>query len=90
MRRLLPILFALTCLLTPALLTWPQSAAVTAQPYLTSEDLDVTLFLAPPPPQDSAQPRSEIDEILRFQTTRTPAMVAAAQADQVLSAFRFA
>jgi acid phosphatase (class A) len=90
MRRYFPVFLALTCLLVPAFLTWPQSATATTQTYLTSKDLDFTLFLAPPPPQDSAQTRSEIDEILRFQATRSPAMVAAAQADQVLSAFRFA
>jgi acid phosphatase (class A) len=90
MRRALPKLLALFFILAPAFNSFPQSTTTAAQPYLTAEDLDLTLFLAPPPAQDSAQTRAEIDEILRLQAARTPAMVAAVQADQDLSAFRFA
>lgn len=51
---------------------------------------DVTLFLPPPPAQDSSQTKAEIEEILQYQNTRTPEMVAAAQADAQETVFRFA
>src|SRR5262245_49865295 len=59
-------------------------------PYVTSQQLDLTRLLAPPPAADSQQTRSEIQEILKVQATRTAAMEAAAKADQVEDVFRFA
>jgi acid phosphatase (class A) len=51
---------------------------------------DITQFLPPPPAQDSVQTKAEIEEILQYQNTRTPEMVAAAQADAQETVFRFA
>jgi acid phosphatase (class A) len=51
---------------------------------------DLTLYLAPPPAQDSAQTKAEIDEILKYQRSRSPRMIEAAQADQDETGFTFA
>ncbi|HEY5037943.1 MAG TPA: phosphatase PAP2 family protein, partial [bacterium] len=51
---------------------------------------DLTLFLAPPPAQDSDQTKAELAEILQVQKSRTPEMVAAAQADAEETGFSFA
>ncbi|MGA2480652.1 MAG: phosphatase PAP2 family protein [Spirochaetia bacterium] len=90
MRRVPAFLIALTFLFVPAFLTHAQSRAPAAEPYLASRDLDIMVFLAPPPLPDSAQTKAEIAEILQFQADRTPAMAASAQADSDLNAFRFA
>jgi acid phosphatase (class A) len=90
MRRIFPVLLALTCLLVPTFMTYAQSDTASSNCYVITGGLDLTLFLPPPPLQASDQTRREIEEILRFQSTRTKSMVAAAQADQELSAFRFA
>jgi acid phosphatase (class A) len=83
-------LLSLCLLLVPGLLSFSQDSAWTAKPYLTDKDLDIRVFVAPPPAADSAQTASEIEEILRFQAERTPSMLARAQADADLSVFRFA
>ena len=49
----------------------------------------VAIFSAPPAP-DSPQTRSELDQLLQLQRTRTDAEVAAAQADRKTSLLRFA
>jgi acid phosphatase (class A) len=51
---------------------------------------DLTLFLAPPPAQDSDETKAELAEILQVQKSRTPQMVAAAQADAEETGFNFA
>src|SRR5258708_10549516 len=51
---------------------------------------DLTLFLAPPPAQDSNQAKAELAEILQYQKSRTPLMVADAQADAEETGFSFA
>jgi len=67
------------------------ASALAAQlPYITTKDVDLTRLLAPPPANDSAQTRFEIDELLHVQARRTPAMAAAASADQQEDVFRFA
>lgn len=58
-------------------------------PYVTAKQLDLTRLLAPPPAQDSQQTRAEIQEVLKVQASRTPAMEAAAKADQEEDVFRF-
>jgi acid phosphatase (class A) len=59
-------------------------------PYVTTKQVDLTQLLAPPPANDSAQTRYEIDELLRVQARLTPAMAEAASADQQEDVFRFA
>jgi len=58
--------------------------------YLKPDECDLTLFVSQPPVDNSAQTRSEIEEILRFQSNRTKDMSDFARADQELSVFRFA
>ena len=57
--------------------------------YVPATDVDLTKILPPPPAQDSAQTKKEIDEMLAFQESRTDKMVKYAQADQEISVFRF-
>jgi acid phosphatase (class A) len=59
-------------------------------PYVTAKQVDLTRLLAPPPADDSAQSRAELQEVLREQAQRTPQQVAAAVADQQEDVFRFA
>jgi acid phosphatase (class A) len=61
-----------------------------AKPFITAKELDLTKFLAPPPANDSAQTKTELAEILTIQVTRTPEMVARAQADAEENVWRFA
>ena len=63
-------------------------AADKAKP--AAPDIDLTLYLAPPPKDDSDQTKAEINELMDLQKTRTPEMVAEAQADQEEVVFRFA
>jgi acid phosphatase (class A) len=58
--------------------------------YLTPVALNLYRLLPPPPVAGSAQERSELDELLHLQATRTPAEVRRAQGDATISIFRFA
>ncbi|MBM3115803.1 acid phosphatase [Jeongeupia naejangsanensis] len=64
--------------------------AADAQPFITAKDVDLTRFLPAPPANDSAQTKAEIAELLTIQSSRTPAMEAAAKADVVENVWRFA
>lgn len=88
MSRLLPLLAGLALLLAPGLVAL--SAADDAKPYVTARDVDLTLFLKPPPANDSDETRRELAEVLSIQVTRTPAMEAAARADAEETVWRFA
>ena len=59
-------------------------------PYLDSTAIDLTALLPPPPSADSTETRAELGELLVIQVTRTPDMVARAQADAVEEVWRFA
>jgi acid phosphatase (class A) len=61
-----------------------------AKPFITAHELDLTKFLAPPPANDSAQTKAELGEVLTLQVTRTPEMIARAQADAEENVWRFA
>lgn len=52
--------------------------------------VDLTALLPPPPAAGSPAARRDIDGVLAVQAHRTPAEIAAAQADQLHSVFRFA
>lgn len=61
-----------------------------ALPYFDSTAVDLTELLPPPPSSDSTETRAELGELLVIQVTRTPEMVAHAQADAVEEVWRFA
>jgi acid phosphatase (class A) len=82
-KRMTPF-FLLLILITAGL------APVAAQTPSPTPLFDLTLYLAPPPAEDSPQTKTELAEILEFQKSRTPEMVAAAQADSDESGFSFA
>jgi len=72
----------------------PADVMVAAPPgaalYLPASAPDLYRLLPPPPEAGSAQQRAELDELLRLQATRTPAMVQRAREDVPRSIFRFA
>ncbi|MEA3101043.1 MAG: acid phosphatase [Caballeronia mineralivorans] len=57
--------------------------------YLSSEDVDLSVLLAPPPAPQSADQQRDLAEVLRVQRERTPQEVAAGIADLDESVFRF-
>lgn len=63
--------------------------ATAAQPFISARDIDLIKLLPPPPANESAQTRAELGEVLTLQVTRTPEMVARAQADAVENIWRF-
>lgn len=58
--------------------------------YVKPGQIDLIAVLAPPPANDSAKTRRELDELLTIEAARTPAEVSAAVADQEEVVFRFA
>ncbi|MFZ6657772.1 acid phosphatase [Undibacterium sp. TJN19] len=67
----------------------PLANAKEGQPYITSKDLDLNKFLAPPPVIDSLKMKEELAEVLNRQVTRTNDMAARAQADAIENIWRF-
>ena len=65
-------------------------AAADDSRYLAATAVDLTELLPAPPAAGSALAQQDMDAVLRAQTARTPASVAAAQADALVSVFRFA
>lgn len=84
MRKLLPLL---TVLILTGL---PPVQAEEAKPFADAKEIDLVTILPPPPANDSAQTKAELGEVLTLQVTRTPEMVANAQADAVEDVWRFA
>ncbi len=78
----------LMCIGVLALLVAPAFAAEGY--YLKQGQIDLVTLLAPPPANDSAKTRRELDELLSIETARSPAAVAGAVADQEEVVFRFA
>lgn len=66
------------------------AAPFAAEPYFDSKTVDLLQLLPPPPSVDSAETRAELGELLVVQVSRTPEMVARAQADAVEEVWRFA
>lgn len=67
----------------------PLASAKEGHPYITSKDLDLSKFLAPPPAIDSLKMKEELAEVLGRQVTRTNDMTARAQADAIENIWRF-
>ena len=61
-----------------------------AKPFIDNHVVDLTAILPPPPANNSAETNKEVGEVLIIQVTRTPAMVARAQADDEEDVWRFA
>jgi acid phosphatase (class A) len=68
----------------------PERAYDAASPYFDAKTLDLSRILPPPPADDSAITRSEIELMLKIQQERTPEEKTRAQADASYSVFRFA
>lgn len=84
MRRLLSLLTAF------AFVGLTAAYAGEVKPFSDSKEIDLLTILPPPPANDSAQTKAEIGEVLTLQVTRTPEMVARAQADAEENVWRFA
>lgn len=85
MRYSRPWLFLFLLLLCSTQLVWARQART-----FTPEPIDFARLLPPPPAPGSLQQRQEIERLLALQHARTPAMVAAVQADAARTVFRFA
>jgi acid phosphatase (class A) len=59
-------------------------------PFITAREINLSMLLPPPPANDSLQTKKELGELLKLQVTRTPEMVARAQADEVENVWAFA
>jgi acid phosphatase (class A) len=68
----------------------PPAALSSTDHYLTPASLNLYRLLPPPPEAGSAQERTELDELLRLQATRSPATAQRAHDDAAVSIFRFA
>jgi acid phosphatase (class A) len=78
--------FVCTLAIAGAIYGWLQRDRHT---YLSGETADFVAIFRPPPAQDSADTRRELDALLRMQETRTAAQVAAARADRKTEIQRF-
>lgn len=59
-------------------------------PYFAAGEIDLTLYLAPPPRPGSAAQQADLEAVLDAQKRRSAAEVEEARADRKLSVFRFA
>jgi acid phosphatase (class A) len=64
--------------------------ALSVPRYLPYGQPDIRQLLPPPPAAGSAEDRRDLETVLEIQRSRTPEEVARAQADQLVSVFRFA
>jgi len=85
-RRSLAVLVATVCIALGGSLWWQQQPRAH---YLTHETAEFVALFSAPPAADSPQTRRELDELLQMQARRTPAAVAAAQADRKTEIRRF-
>jgi acid phosphatase (class A) len=58
--------------------------------YVDASTLDLVRLLPPPPSNDSAETRAELDQMLKIQKKRTDVQISRAQADADISINRFA
>jgi acid phosphatase (class A) len=84
MRKTLLASLALVCLAaTPAF-------SLSDKPYITASDVDFPALLPPPPAEDSALGKTDLDALLALQKNITPQKMAAIQADTVQNVFQVA
>jgi acid phosphatase (class A) len=88
--RFLLLAAPLFALLAAGCASLPDRAQDAASPYFDAKTLDLGRVLQPPPANDSAITRSEIELMLKIQRERTPEEAARARADASYSVFRFA
>jgi acid phosphatase (class A) len=67
-----------------------EPAAADSARYLPATAVDLTQLLPEPPAAGSALAQQDMDAVLAAQSARTPESMAAAEADAVVSVFRFA
>jgi acid phosphatase (class A) len=80
-----------TCLaLVLGLFFLAEAKSKTASAYFPDTAVDLVKLLAPPFDTSAPANKTELAELLQLQQSRTAAQVAAAQADQDISVFRFA
>lgn len=77
-------------LLFVVLLLPPQYLLAADSNYISREQIDLSVLLAPPPAPGSPAQQAEIRQLLALQQTRTPEQEALAQADTQRSVLRFA
>jgi acid phosphatase (class A) len=65
------------------------AAARAANPYIQPGDIDIKSILPPPPANDSAQTKREIEHLLQLQSTRTDADIARIKAELKMTPFLF-
>lgn len=58
--------------------------------YIDTSVFEIPRLLSPPPANDSAETRAELDEMLRIQASRSPAAAERSVKDAGVSVFRFA
>ncbi len=87
MKKFLSILSA--ALLAVCVAASPVAVAKEGKPFLAAKDLDLISLLPPPPETGSMKNKEELAEVLSLQVTRTPDMVAQAQADATEDIWRF-
>ncbi|GGC65897.1 acid phosphatase [Undibacterium terreum] len=80
----------LAALIAVSIASAPLAQAKEGKPYLAAKDLDLSSLLPPPPVSGSMKENEELAEVLRLQVTRSPDMVAQAQADATEDIWRFA
>lgn len=87
-----PSMRKIAALLSFALLVATADGALAegAKPFTDAKEVNLLLLLPPPPANDSTQTKADLAEVLTLQVTRTPDMVARAQADVVENVWRFA
>jgi len=84
-RRFAALWFGLACLS----LLGVARAADPSLPFIGNADLDLVRFMVPPPADDSAQTRADLDTMIGLQNTRTKEMIANASADIAQDVWRF-
>jgi len=89
-RPILLLIVPIFALLATGCASTPERVLNAASPYFDARALDLSRVLPPPPTDDSATTRSEIELMLKMQQERTPEEAARARADASYSVFRFA
>ncbi len=68
---------------------WTPVLAAEGKPYLTPDAVPLLRLLSPPPANDAAQTKAELDEVIALQSSRTEAQAKNGAADHEETVFRF-